>query len=100
MSLNESAAFLLQGYSGGETKLVVKTDRDQAVMERQIRYTIELKMAARNFLPRCTAFFNRIPLKSFKIWNSKAMHLGKKLLAAIFSVIAYRNKAFLIFPVK
>ena len=47
-------------------------------------------MAARNFLPRCTAFFNRIPVESLKICNSNAMHLGKKFLAAIFSAILYR----------
>ena len=46
-------------------------------------------MAARNFLPRCTAFFNRIPIESVKICNSNAMHLGKKFLAAIFSAILY-----------
>ena len=46
-------------------------------------------MAARNFLPRCTAFFNRIPIQSLRIRNSNAMHLGKKFFAAIFSVIVY-----------
>ena len=44
---------------------------------------------ARNFLPRCTALFNRIPIESLRILNSNAMHLGKKFLAAIFSVIVY-----------
>ena len=34
-------------------------------------------MAARNFLPRFTAFFHRIPIESLKICNSSAMHLGK-----------------------
>ena len=34
-------------------------------------------MAERNFLPRCTAFFNRIPIESLMIRDSNAMHLGK-----------------------
>ena len=38
---------------------------------------IALKMAARNFLPRCNAFFYRIPIESLKICNSNEMHLGK-----------------------
>ena len=46
-------------------------------------------MAARNFLPRCTAFFNRIAIESLRIRNWNAMHLGKKFLATIFSVIFY-----------
>ena len=46
-------------------------------------------MAARNFLPRCIAFYNRIPIDSLKIHHSNAMHLDKKFLAAIFSVIVY-----------
>ena len=46
-------------------------------------------MAARNFLPRCTAFFNRIPMESLKICYSNAVHLGKKFLAAIFSAIHF-----------
>ena len=46
-------------------------------------------MAARNFLPRCTAFFNRIPIESLRILNSNAMYLGKKFLAAIFRVIVH-----------
>ena len=52
-------------------------------------------MAARNFLPRCTAFFNRIPpIESSKIRNSNALHLGKKFLAAIFSLIFYQEFSF------
>ena len=46
-------------------------------------------MAVRKFLPRCTAFFNRIPVEPVRIRNLNAMHLGKKFLAAIFSVIVY-----------
>ena len=46
-------------------------------------------MAVRNFLPRCLAFFNRIPTESLKICHLNAMHLGKKFLATIFSVILY-----------
>ena len=48
-------------------------------------------MATRNFFPRCTAFFNRIPIELLKICNLKAMHLGKKFLAAIFSAILYSS---------
>ena len=44
-------------------------------------------MAARNFLPRCIAFFNWIPIELLRIRTSNTMHLGKKFLAAIFSVI-------------
>ena len=51
--------------------------------------TIALKMAARNFVLRCTTFFSRIPIESIKICNSNAMHLGKKFLAAIFSAILF-----------
>ena len=39
--------------------------------------TIALKMVARNFLPRCIAFFNRIPIETLKNRYSKAAHLGK-----------------------
>ena len=46
-----------------------------------------LKMAARNFLQRCTEFFNRISIESLRIRDSSVMHLGKILLAAIFCVI-------------
>ena len=58
-----------------------------------IEWTIALKMAARNFLPRCTAFYDRIPIKSLRIRNSNALHLGKKFLAAIFSAIVYWPRA-------
>ena len=50
-------------------------------------HRITLKMAARNFLPRCTAFFNGVPIKSLKICNSNTMHLGENFLATILSVI-------------
>ena len=50
---------------------------------------ITLKIAARNFLPSCTAFFNRIPTESLWIRNSNAMHLDKKFLAAIFNIIVH-----------
>ena len=53
------------------------------------QYTITLKKAGRNFLPRSTAFFDQIPIESLRIRNSYEMHLGKKFLAAIFSVIVY-----------
>ena len=46
-------------------------------------------MAARNFLPRCIAFELRIFNGSIGIRLKNAMHLGKKFLAAIFSVIVY-----------
>ena len=35
---------------------------------------IALEVVARNFLPRCIAFYNRIPIESLKIPNSNAMH--------------------------
>ena len=56
-----------------------------------IQQAITLKMAARNFLPKCILFFNRIPIESLRICNSNAMHLGKKFLAAIFSVTVYHG---------
>ena len=34
-------------------------------------------MVASFFLPRCTTFFNRIPIESLKTCYSNAMHLGK-----------------------
>ena len=43
-----------------------------------------LQMAAMNFLPRCTVFFDRIPIESLRIRNSNAMYLGKKFPDAIF----------------
>ena len=48
---------------------------------------IALKMASKNFLPRCTVFFIQIPIESLKVCNSNSMHLGKKILTAIFSAI-------------
>ena len=50
------------------------------------------KDGGEELLPRCTAFFNRIPTESLWIRNSNAMHLGKKFLAAIFSVIVYSKR--------
>ena len=41
------------------------------------------------FLPRCNAFVNRIPVEPLRIRNKNAMHLGKKFLAAIFTLITY-----------
>ena len=49
-------------------------------------------MAVKEFLARCIAFYNRIPIDSLNIPNSKAMHLGKNFLAAIFSVIVYSSE--------
>ena len=46
-------------------------------------------MAARNFLPRCIAFESRILNDYIGIRLKNAVHLGKKFLAAIFSVIVY-----------
>ena len=46
-------------------------------------------MAARNFLPRCIALESGIVNESIGIRLQNAMHLGKKFLAAIFSVIVY-----------
>ena len=48
---------------------------------------ITLKMVARNFLPKCIAFYNQIPKDSLKVPNLNAMHLARNFLAAIFSVI-------------
>ena len=42
---------------------------------------------ARNILPRCTAFFNQIPIESLKIYNSSVMHLGQKVLDATPSLL-------------
>ena len=39
--------------------------------------TIALKLAARNFLPRCIALFPRFPIYSLKIPYSSTMHHGK-----------------------
>ena len=50
---------------------------------------IALKMAARNFLPRCIAFELQIFTDSIGIQLKSAVHLGKKVLAAIFSAILY-----------
>ena len=46
-------------------------------------------MAARKFLPRCTAFELQIFNDSIGIRLKNAVHLGKKFLAAIFSAIVY-----------
>ena len=46
-------------------------------------------MAGRNFFPRCVAFELQIYFDSIGIRLKSAMHLGKKFLAAIFSVIVY-----------
>ena len=35
-------------------------------------------MVARNCLPRCIAFYNRIPIESLTIPDLNAVHLGKK----------------------
>ena len=40
-------------------------------------------------LPICIALYDRIPVESLMISNLNAMHLGKNLLATIFSVIVY-----------
>ena len=49
------------------------------------------KDGGEELLPRCITFFNRIPTELLRIRNMNAMHLGKKFLAAIFSVIVYSN---------
>ena len=48
-----------------------------------------LKDAVEEFLPRCIAFFNRMPIESLKIRSLSAVHLGKKFLAPIFIAIVY-----------
>ena len=50
---------------------------------------IALKMAAKNFLPRCIAFEVQIFDDSIGIQLKNALHLGKKFLTAIFSAILY-----------
>ena len=55
----------------------------------QFEWTIMLKMAARNFLRRCTAFFNQIPIESLRIRSENAVHYDKDFLVAIFSIIVY-----------
>ena len=47
------------------------------------------KTGGEEFLPRCIAFFNRIPKESLIIPNSHATHIGTTFLAAIFSVIVF-----------
>ena len=56
---------------------------------------ITLKMAARNFLPRCIVFKLRILNDCIEIRLKNAVHLGKKFLAAIFSVILYFHCGFI-----
>ena len=46
-------------------------------------------MAVRKSLPRGIAFYDLILIDSLTIPNSNEMHLGKKFLAAIFSLIVY-----------
>ena len=53
---------------------------------------ITLKIVVTNFLPRCTTFFNNLPMESLEICNSNAVQLGKKFLAAIFSAILYSTE--------
>ena len=45
------------------------------------------KDGSEELLPRSIAFFNRIPIESLRIRNENAMHLSKKFLVAIFSVM-------------
>ena len=47
------------------------------------------KDGSKDFFTYYIAFFNRIPIQSLKIRNSNVVHLGKKFLAAIFSVISF-----------
>ena len=48
------------------------------------------KDGGEGLLPRCTAFYTRIPIESSKIRDSNAKHLGNELLAVIFSAIVYQ----------
>ena len=43
-----------------------------------------------NFLPRCIAFYHRIPIDKLNNPNSNAMQLGKAFFTAMFSVIFCR----------
>ena len=58
-------------------------------LELLSQQTITLKIATRNPLPRCFAFELRILHDSIRIRLKTAVHLRKKFLAAIFSVIVY-----------
>ena len=80
LKINGNSPFLLNPYS---TELELHKEAQGGTL----KYTIALKMAARNFLPICTAFYNRIPMDSLKISASNIRHLGKKFLSAIFSII-------------
>ena len=56
-------------------------DAQVGALEIQInRIDDSAKDDSNEFLPRCTAFFNRIPTESVKICNSTAMQLSKKFL--------------------
>ena len=48
------------------------------IVRSRFFFRIAKRSMARNYLPRCTAFFNRIPIESLRIRNSSATHLGKK----------------------
>ena len=47
------------------------------------------KDGSKERLPGCSVFFNGIPIGSLRIRNSNIMHLDKKFLDAIVSVIVY-----------
>ena len=51
------------------------------------------KDGGEEFLPRCIAFYNRIPIDSLTILLQTQFDLGNALLAAIFSAIVYCSRA-------
>ena len=48
------------------------SENNLVVQDYNRRY---VKDGGRNFLPKCIAFFNRIPMELFKFRNSNAVHL-------------------------
>ena len=58
-----------------------------AVSIRLITPSDNAKGANKEFLPRCFAFSNAVSMESFKNLKYNAMHAGKKLQTAIFSVL-------------
>ena len=47
------------------------------------------KDGGEEFFTKMHCVLNRIPIESFKIRNSSAVHLGEKFLSAILSAIVY-----------
>ena len=58
-------------------------------LEIDTSYTIAPGMAARGFLPRCIALYDRTPIDSLTIPYSNAVHFGGGFLAAVSGVLIY-----------